>query len=100
MANSMCERVIGSLRREYLDFLIPLTQRHLRHVVREWADYYNAARPHMSLGPGIPEPTGAVTGFYSFASASALREADRVRSSVTRWAAPRLSTRSSDGVSA
>lgn len=56
LANCICERVIGTLRRECLDFLIPLTELHLLRVVREWARYYNTARPHMSLGPGIPRP--------------------------------------------
>ena len=56
LANCICERVIGTLRRECLDFLIPLTELHLLRVVRKWARYYNTARPHMSLGPGIPSP--------------------------------------------
>ena len=56
LANCICERVIGTLRRECLDFMIPLTQLHLLRVVKDWASYYNASRPHMSLGPGIPSP--------------------------------------------
>jgi putative transposase len=35
-ANAFCERLIGTIRRECLDFVIPLTKRHLRVVVREW----------------------------------------------------------------
>ena len=61
MANSFCERVIGSLRRECLDFLIPLTKGHLLRVVQEWSTYYNTARAHMSLGPGIPSPPEALS---------------------------------------
>jgi putative transposase len=53
-ANAYCERLIGTLRRECLDWIIPLTERQLRSVVREWASHYNTARPHMSLGPGFP----------------------------------------------
>ena len=60
-ANSLCERVIGSLRRECLDFLIPPTKSHLLRVVNEWVSYYNSARPHMSLGPGIPSPPKALS---------------------------------------
>ena len=56
LANCYCERFIGTLRRECLDFLIPLGQRHLLRILKEWADYYNSSRPHMSLGPGIPSP--------------------------------------------
>jgi len=35
-ANSVCERLGGSLRRECLDFLIPFNQRHLQMILREW----------------------------------------------------------------
>jgi len=55
-ANSLCERVIGTLRRECLDFLIPLTENHLRLVTKHWVAHYNRGRPHSSLGPGIPDP--------------------------------------------
>jgi len=55
-ANSFCERVIGTLRRECLDFLIPLTEKHLRTVLKNWQTHYNQARPHSSIGPGIPDP--------------------------------------------
>ncbi len=54
MANAYCERVIGSLRRECLDYFIPVHETHLRRTVREWVRHYNAGRPHSSLGPGIP----------------------------------------------
>jgi len=59
MANAYCERVIGTFRRECLDYLIPINQRHLRRIVREFADYYNRGRPHSALGPGLPEPNQA-----------------------------------------
>jgi transposase InsO family protein len=55
-ANSFCERVIGTIRRECLDFVIPLTERHLRVILREWITHYNRGRPHSSLGPGLPDP--------------------------------------------
>ena len=55
-ANAICERMIGTLRRECLDFLIPLTENHLRSVLKEWVQHDNTGRPHMSLGPGIPLP--------------------------------------------
>jgi putative transposase len=54
-ANAFCERLIGTIRRECLDFVIPMNERHLRAVVREWVTHYNRGRPHASLGPGIPE---------------------------------------------
>ncbi len=55
-ANAYCERLIGSLRRECLDWFIPFNERHLRILLREWMAHYNGSRPHLSLGPGIPEP--------------------------------------------
>jgi putative transposase len=55
-ANALCERLLGTLRRECLDFLILLTENHLRHVLHDWALHYNTGRPHMTLGPGIPQP--------------------------------------------
>jgi putative transposase len=58
-ANAFCEGVIGTIRRECLDFLIPLNEKHLRRIVREFVCHYNRGRPHSSLGPGIPEPPQA-----------------------------------------
>ncbi len=56
LGNCFCERVIGTLRRECLDFFIPLGQLHLLRTVKEWVWYYNKSHPHMSLGLGIPNP--------------------------------------------
>jgi putative transposase len=55
-ANALCERLLGTLRRECLDFLIPLTEHHLQRLLSEWVPHYNEGRPHMALGPGIPQP--------------------------------------------
>jgi putative transposase len=55
-ANALCERLLGTLRRECLDFLIPLSAHHLRCLLKEWVPHYNTSRPHMSLGPGMPQP--------------------------------------------
>lgn len=55
-ANAYCEWFIGGVRRECLDWFIPLNERHVRMLVRERAVHYNQARPHRSLGPGIPDP--------------------------------------------
>jgi transposase InsO family protein len=56
-ANSVCERLGGTLRRECLDYLIPINERHLKMTIKEWGTHYNRGRPHSSLGPGLPEPT-------------------------------------------
>ncbi|MGH9729456.1 MAG: integrase core domain-containing protein [Candidatus Acidiferrales bacterium] len=55
-ANAYCERLVGTVRRECLDFLIPLGETHLRGILNGWVAHYNHGRPHLSLGPGIPEP--------------------------------------------
>ena len=55
-ANSFCERVISTLRRECLDYFIPITESHLRSITTNWMTHYNKGRPHSSLGPGIPNP--------------------------------------------
>ena len=55
-ANAIAERVIGTLRRECLDHLLVVNERHLRSVLREFVGYYNADRPHRSLGPETPQP--------------------------------------------
>lgn len=55
-ANAYCERLVGTLRRECLDFMIPLSEKHLRRILRDWMKHYNSGRPHRSLGPGLPIP--------------------------------------------
>jgi len=59
-ANALCERLLGTLRRECLDFVIPFTENHLRRLLSAWVPHYNAGRPHMSVGPGIPQPPAAL----------------------------------------
>jgi transposase InsO family protein len=60
VANCICERVIGTMRRECLDFMIPLNERHLYRILTEWVAHDNEGRPHMSLGPGIPHPPASL----------------------------------------
>ncbi len=55
-ANSLCERLIGTVRWECLDWIIPLSQGHLRKILVSWMAHYNRGRPHCALGPGIPDP--------------------------------------------
>jgi transposase InsO family protein len=64
-ANALCERLIGTLRRECLEFVIPLTEHHLRRLLHEWAAHYNNSRPHMALGPGIPQPPSSLPASLS-----------------------------------
>ena len=54
-ANSYCERLVGSLRRECLDHLLILDHLQLNRIVQEYLDYYNHSRPHQGIGQQIPE---------------------------------------------
>jgi transposase InsO family protein len=47
---------VGTFRRECLDHVIVFDERHLWSVLREFVGYYNADRPHRSLGLETPEP--------------------------------------------
>ncbi len=55
-ANAICERVIGTIRRECLDWLITMSEAHLRAILKEWVAHYNKGRPHSALGSGVPDP--------------------------------------------
>ena len=48
-ANGIAERLVRTLRKECLDHIVPLSQRHLRRVLLEYVDYYNSTRPHRTL---------------------------------------------------
>jgi transposase InsO family protein len=52
--NGHVERLIGSIRRECLDHVVVLGEAHLRRVLTEYANYYNAARTHLALGRDTP----------------------------------------------
>jgi transposase InsO family protein len=54
MAECYCERLIGSIRRECLDHIVVFGERHLRHLLRVYADYYNHTRTHLSLNKDSP----------------------------------------------
>jgi transposase InsO family protein len=53
--NPYIERLIGSVRRECLDHVIVLNERHLRRVVGKYLDYYHHFRTHLSLEMDCPE---------------------------------------------
>ena len=57
-ANAICERMIGTLRREVLDRLLIVSEYHLRRVLTEYLRHYNAARPHRALGQLAPAQAG------------------------------------------
>jgi transposase InsO family protein len=55
-ANAYAERWVRTVRTECVDRLFILGESHLRHVLREYVDYYNNARPHQELHQQIPIP--------------------------------------------
>jgi putative transposase len=65
--NAICERLVGTLRRELLDRMLILGGRHLRAVLAEYQVHYNTARPHQGIAQHIPDgepdaPHATVTG--------------------------------------
>ena len=56
--NAICERFIGTLRREVLGRLLILSEQHLRQVLTEYLRHYNTARPHRALGQLTPAQVG------------------------------------------
>ena len=48
-ANAVCERMIGTLRRELPGRLLIVNEHHLRQVLTEYLRHYNTARPHRTL---------------------------------------------------
>jgi transposase InsO family protein len=58
-ANAVCERFLGSVRRECVDHTLVLGERHLRRVLAEYVTYFNGARPHQGIGQGVPTSSAA-----------------------------------------
>jgi putative transposase len=54
--NPYAERLIGSIRRECLDHLIVLNERHLRRLLTRYMVYYHGARTHLALAKDAPTP--------------------------------------------
>jgi transposase InsO family protein len=54
--NAYAERLIGSIRRDCLDHVVVLGERHLHHLLHSYQRYYNEIRPHLSLHKDAPVP--------------------------------------------
>ncbi len=63
-ANAVCERFLGSVRRERLDLLLLLHDGQLRRVLRAYCTYVNNARPHQGIGQAIPATAGQQSAVY------------------------------------
>src|SRR5215469_10319249 len=62
-ANAICERFLGSVRRECLDHVLILSEKQLHRVLRAYVKYFNEARPHQGIHQQVPQ--GAVTSVPS-----------------------------------
>ncbi len=57
-ANAICERFLGSVRRECLDHILVLHEKQLHRVLRTYVEYFNRARPHQGIRQQVPEREG------------------------------------------
>ena len=53
--NAICERLVGTLRRELLDRVLILGEQHLHAVLTGYQAHYNTARPHQGIAQRIPD---------------------------------------------
>src|SRR5260370_9345644 len=59
--NGCAERLIGSIRRDCLDHVVVFGERHLRHLLKSYQEYYNEARTTLSLQRDTPMPRVVTT---------------------------------------
>jgi transposase InsO family protein len=100
--NPFAERVIGSIRRECLDHVIVLNERHLRRLLRRYFAYYNATRPHQALHNAAPigakckrQPAGASLRFRrsaDFITAISAPPECAIQQLHARWSRGRLAS--------
>ena len=60
--NPFAERLVGSIRRECLDHVIVMGEKHLRKILRSYFDYYLCSRTHLSLAKDAPNSRRAGAG--------------------------------------
>ncbi len=54
-SNAICERLVGTLRRELPDRVLILAEQHLHAVLAEYQAHYNTARPHQGIAQHVPD---------------------------------------------
>ena len=54
-ANAICERLLGSVRRECLDHIFIISEAHLRRVLKAYVEYFNRSRPHQGINQRVPD---------------------------------------------
>jgi hypothetical protein len=92
--NPYAERLIGSIRRECLDHVIVIGERHVRRILISYLPYYHGARTHHSLEKDAPTPPACARGERrtrdrlprSRRTPSSLRATRGLTSSTPRWA--------------
>jgi len=77
-ANAICERVIGTVRRECLDRTLILGRRHLESVLAEYVEHYNSHRPHRSLNQRSPSALDTTSAHIGDIDLTRLRRTDRL----------------------
>ena len=77
-ANAVCERVVGTIRRECLDRMLILGRRHLEVVLSEYVEHYNMHRPHRSLTQRAPSSSDATLLLLGDVDLAELRRTDRL----------------------
>jgi putative transposase len=77
-ANAICERVIGTLRRECLDQMLILGRRHLETVLAEYVAHYNSHRPHRSLSQRAPSAFASTAALIGDVDLARLRRTDHL----------------------
>jgi len=62
LSHPFVERLIGTVRREYLDRILFWTTADLEQKLLDFRNYYNSYRTHAGLGGRVPEPLGDGSG--------------------------------------
>jgi putative transposase len=53
--NGIAERWVGSCRRDLLDHIVALNERHLQRLLSEYVRYHHEDRTHLGLEKGTPD---------------------------------------------